>query len=528
MKSTKVISNADLGIEPNYQVTSYEKPLRIEDKPSKQAVQEEILEASYDVQEVQALSEADLDFFAALIMPTVYKYLYPQMYHIAWNWLKEYAHKVRDFSQLALGLPRGFGKTLFIKLFVVYLVTFTKRQFILILAETQGKGENILADIMDMLQERNYIATFGDWRLGKETDRLELKKFGFRGRNIILMAATVETVRGISLKNARPDVMIFDDIQSRTCADSQLQSETLEREMVGTAMKAKSPHGCLYIFLANMYPTKWSILKRLKSNPNWLKFIVGGLLANGESLWEELQPKSQLIREYINDKMAGRPEVFQAEVLNDETATTNNLVNLNELPANPNATEKVHQGNFIIIDPSNDKVNSDAVSIGYCEIFDETPTLQIVIEGRLSPGDTITRALSLALTHGCSLIAVESNAFQYSLLYWFKYITQQRGIIGINAVEIYSGTRSKNARILDMFKALKAGEIFYSMQAKAAVESQITQFNPLKTNNVDGILDLLTYMRKIIEMYGEVIYSSFILEQQDIGTQELIEHNSPI
>lgn len=61
------------------------------------------------------------------------------------------------------------------------------------------------------------------------------------------MAGTVEVIRGISLKNERPDIMLFDDIQSRVVAESQVQSETLEREMTGTAMKAKSPHGCLFL-----------------------------------------------------------------------------------------------------------------------------------------------------------------------------------------------------------------------------------------------------------------------------------------
>jgi len=35
--------------------------------------------------------------------------------------------------------------------------------------------------------------------------------------------------------------MIFEDIQTRECADSKVESDKLERWMIGTAMKAKSP-----------------------------------------------------------------------------------------------------------------------------------------------------------------------------------------------------------------------------------------------------------------------------------------------
>ena len=195
--------------------------------------------------------------------------------------------------------------------------------------------------------------------------------------------------------------MIFEDIQTREQADSQIQSENLEKWMVGTAMKAKSPHGCMFLFVANMYPTKWSILRRLKANPNWIKFIAGGILADGTSLWEDLQPIAQLEREFQNDLAAGRPEIFYSEVLNDENASSNNLIDLSLLPALPYTQEDKHAlvpaGRFIIIDPSGNKQNSDATAIGYFEVHDAKPVLMEICNERLSPGDTIRKAIELGL-----------------------------------------------------------------------------------------------------------------------------------
>jgi hypothetical protein len=104
--------------------------------------------------------------------------------------------------------------------------------------------------------------------------------------------------------------MVFDDIQSREDSESEILASQLETWMVGTAMKAKSPEGCLYFFIANMYPTKGSLLRKLKMNPNWVKYIVGGIRSNGTSLWEELQPIKQLLREFQNDLSTGHPEIF--------------------------------------------------------------------------------------------------------------------------------------------------------------------------------------------------------------------------
>ena len=91
------------------------------------------------------------------------------------------------------------------------------------------------------------------------------------------------------------------------------------------------------------------------------------------------------------------------------------------------------------------------------------------------------------------------------------------GIIGINFAEIYSGHRSKNSRILDMFKQLLASEQYLSQAVRPQVFNQITSFNPVKTNNVDGILDLITYAPKVLEIYGEYIASHLTLELQDFN-----------
>ncbi len=484
--------------------------------------QERVQELSFNNEEVSALARESLDFLAALAMPLIYRYKFPPVFISVWAWLQEYIHKSRDFSQLALGLPRGFSKTTLMKLFILYVILFSSRKFILILAENQTKANNIVADICDMLSELNIKRAFGDWRLALETDRQDLKKFGFRGRNIILMAGTIESIRGISLKNERPDVMLFDDIQSRVCAESQVQSETLEREMVGTAMKAKSPHGCLFLFVGNMYPTKWSILRHLKHNPNWVKFIAGGILADGSSLWEELQPIQQLYREYENDVAMGRPEIFYAEVLNDENASSNNLVDLSSLPPLPYTDGDIPGGSYIIIDPATGKVNSDAVAIGYFEVYEGYPVLRELVNARLSPGDSIREALRLALKHNTRLICIESVAYQATLAYWFRFISEQLGIYGIECVEVYPGGFSKNSRILSMFKQLKSGEIFMAPEVKAEVFLQISQFNPLKRDNVDDILDLLAYAPKVLEMYGEYVASMDVLVQQEGDTIQVL------
>jgi len=499
-----------------------------EPQQSKLEPKENIAQLGANSQEAQELAKWDLDFFAALVMPLVFTFCFPPVLKNVWSWLRGEVNKERSFPQLALGLPRGFAKSTLMKLFLVYCILFTNRKFIVIVAATAGLAENILSDVMDMLEEPNIVALFGDWKVGVEKDTQAMKKFGFRGRNIILAAAGSGTkVRGLNVKNQRPDVILMDDIQSRECADSELESEKLEKWMIGTLMKCKAPTGCMFLFVANMYPTKHSLLRKLKNNPTWIKFIVGGILADGTSLWEELQPIKQLTAEFENDLSMGHPEIFYAEVLNDENVSVNNLIDLSKLPEVPYTEGDIAAGSFVIIDPATDKLGSDAVSVGYFEIHgDAQPHLMELEEGRFSPGETIRKALTFCLSNNCRLIAVEANAYQYSLLYWFEFICQQLGIRGIEAVPIYSGSRAKNTRILEYFRAYAKGELFALGDARLSLHLQITQFNPLKTNNTDGILDLMTYAPRVVQEYGEFVIAGNIIESQEFDALEVPDFNS--
>lgn len=486
----------------------------------------EVSNVGFNTADVIEACRTSLDFLAAMASPTVFAFMFPPVFISVWIWLVSFAKKTRTFPQLALGLPRGFGKTTVIKLFVLYCILFTNKKFILIISNTASLAENIIFDIAAFLDEPNIIKVFGDWKIGRVQNTLDMKKFGFRGRNIVLAGIGAGTsLRGLNINNERPDLMIFEDIQSREQADSEKVSKDLETWMIGTAMKAKSPAGCMFLFVANMYPTKWSILRRLKQNPKWVKFIAGGILADGTSLWEELQPINQLRAEFENDMSMGHPEIFYSEVLNDENAAANNLIDFSLLPDWNILDGTIPAGNFVIIDPAGMKRKSDECAIGYFEVHEAKPVLTKLTSARLSPVDTIRKALEYCLENNCRLVAIEAVAYQSSLCYWFRFICEQLKITGIECVEIYPGAHQKIARILAMFKLYQAGDILVHPDVRAEFHAQITGFNPLKDQNVDDILDLMTYAEKVIDEFGEFVVNIGEIIEQEIGAEEVVMDN---
>lgn len=472
-------------------------------------------DTGFDRDETITLAKADVNFFGGICIPEIFKYFFPQIFIAIWQLLVEAVEHKRGILRLCIGLPRGFAKTAFLKIYVVWVILFTDRNFILVVCNTESLAMNFLSDVFDILSSPNMKALFGDWALGVEKDTQAIKKFGFRGRDIIVAGIGVGTsLRGLNLKFRRPDVIIMDDMQSREDAENPKTGADQLIWLLGTLMKARNYERCLFIFVGNMYPFDASILRKLKYNPQWISFIAGGILADGESLWPEFRPVEELLAELEHDISMGHPEVFYSEVLNDEEAGTVSGLDISQIPLLPEAyIQSEAQGGFVLIDPASGKKTGNDVAIGAFLIINGSPVFRELKADKYNPISTIHEALRLAMKYGITLIAVESNSYQATLLFWFEWVCTQLGISGFNFVELTATGQAKNAKIKAMLNCLlgdqvakdkltKYAQIWLHPDVRSKTLHQITQWNPLRQHNDDDVLDLLAWVHPCIAMYS--------------------------
>jgi hypothetical protein len=471
------------------------------------AIQEQaaILDVTSDRAGLSEAARTNLDFLASLILTDIYEYGYPPLFHAIWQLITTTAMEKKGKPKYALGIPRGFSKTVVLKLYVTWLILFSDRRFILVVCNTAKLAENFLSDVTDMLNNINIRNIFGAWNANCEQDTLAFKKFSFRNRNIVLAALGAgSSLRGLNLKFVRPDCVIMDDMQNRDEAANPEIAKQLLIWMLGTLMKACHPHRCIFIFVGNMYPFEGSILRKLKHSPEWLSFITGAILADGNSLWPEHRSLEDLLSELQSDTDMGHPEIFFSEVMNDEDSGTVSGIDVSKIPECPDHLDAVTaQGGCIIIDPSLGRKKGDDLGIGAFLIYDGTPVLRELIVKKLDPGQTIQQATFLAVKYSMQLIICEGGAYQATLIYWFQQVYAQLGVSGINVGEITTGGMQKNARIQAALKQLLSGTTLLHKTVRSQVIYQITQWNPLKTNNKDEILDLLAYIHKAIELFPD-------------------------
>lgn len=463
----------------------------------------ETAELQTSSQEAAELTRKDLNFLGMLADPEEFTLAFPPFYIALFGMLTACKDKLERF---AIGIPRGFAKTTFIKLLCLWYILFSRKQFILIVGASEDLAVNTLSDICDLLGGANIRKLFGNWQHAIEVDTQTLKVFHFRGRNIILRAIGAGTaVRGINRKNKRPDVIIMDDVQKRETSENKELSDQLLKWILGTLMKARSNDGCTYIYVGNMYPQN-CILEKLKNNTQWTSFIVGGILADGSSLWEELRPVEELLSEYQSDAEMGHAEIFISEILNSTDIASASGIDINKIPVLPSYYEDADpEGSFILIDPSSGKKQGDDCTIEHYSVCDGKPIFDQLVTGTFSPLETIRAAVKMGMERNTRLIAVEGVAYQSTLLFWFDHYCEQEGITGFYFVELSPKGQAKNNRIKRGLLRLLSAEIYLHPSIRSQVLHQITEWNPLKINNKDDIIDPLGYVEEVMRDYPEFI-----------------------
>ena len=486
---------------------------------------------AYQKSDIIKLASNDMDVLAGLALAEVLTLLYPPVFKAIWQLITTSAAAVRDFTQLAIGLPRGFGKTTVIKLFILWLILFSTKKYILITASNQEKARRILADVRRLFSQPNIYALFGNILADKETDNQDILIFTFQGRLITIQAlGSGGDPRGSNVGFSRPDVILSDDVQSRENAMSQTQSAALRDWYYATLMPAKSELGCLFVYIGNMFATDGCLLKEFRDSPDWVSFIAGAILSDGESIWSEFKTLEEIILDFQKAIRAKNTAIFFSEILNDATASGAVAFNPEAIKVISPAEATMNEGKYIVIDPAGDKKDSNDTAIGVGVLHDGKPALKRCIRGVFSPLETITKAINLAAEEGAGVICVEAYAYQSSLLYWFEYVCKMNGIYGLEFYPITRGGGTKNGAILNMMQQLQKQEIALYPEVVGEVLTDIVRFNPQTSNNKDDLLDILVYLPLVHLKYSSEIGRLFNQTIDLDGDIEVIstDYNCPI
>jgi len=457
----------------------------------------------------------DFDFFSKLCLPTILDFPFPIQYLAIWQMLvaartQEQRIKVLRF---ALGLPRGFAKTTFIKILICWFIVYDYTVFVLVVCADEPLAYNLLADIDGILGSKNIEKVYGPWTINKAIDNKEKKTAIYRNKPRILVAVGANSnVRGLNIDNERPDLIFFDDMQSAENAASETESKALTIKFVGTFLKLISPDYALIIYVGNMYHGT-CILRMLQENTEWVSLITGCILADGTSLWPELHPIDVLYASFKHDIQFGLGHIWFAEMMNDPIEQKTSLLPDGILPVCPYNETDINEralGGCVIIDPAGYRVLSDENIVGVHLIMDDQ---NIVFAdgmgGVVDPEKVIIQAIEYCIHYNLSVIGVETTAYQQTLKFWLeKYIAEQQ-LDHIIVVELSPAGRKKVFRIIQWIKEVLAGTCHVYGHVRTKILWQALSYRLDKKDNKDDWLDDGAYILDMrADYWDEVMQTS--------------------
>jgi hypothetical protein len=103
-------------------------------------------------------------------------------------------------------------------------------------------------------------------------------------------------------------------------------------------------------------------------------------------------------------------------------------------------------------------------------------------------------------------------------LFWFEKHCEDEGITGFEFVELSPKGQAKNNRIKRGLLQLLAGEIYLAPNTRSLVITQALEWDPLRVNNTDDIIDPIGYVEEVMRDYDMLIVKNTFDTEVYAGT----------
>lgn len=201
--------------------------------------------------------------------------------------LAVYRAKLKDFVDLAF---RGASKTTRTKLFLAYCVANDiehSRRYIKVLSHDISNCKQFVTDVYNLLIDSRVKQMYPEIFEKTETKREETMGAFTTATGIKMQADTVgSSQRGSIQEESRPDVIVFDDFETRETLRSAVKTKTIHDNM------EEAKNGLAYnggsIYLGNYISEMGNVHRLVESQGKTRKVLIVPIIENGILTWPAL------------------------------------------------------------------------------------------------------------------------------------------------------------------------------------------------------------------------------------------------
>lgn len=483
--------------------------------------------AQYEISKEQLLQliRRDCEVFLSFYLGEELTLEVPDFHRELWDEFLTLLDEVNDPSRLTgtllklLGVPREHAKTTLVKLAVLLFLRYSRLSFCAYVSNTFASALNAIKDIRDWIIGQQEAELYGDpyQRKSSESEGLfiyDIKVPGqLRPKTVILKAFGQGTqIRGTLIMNKRPDLLVFDDIESEETAGSPAQQAKLDTWALGTALKSMAKLG-VCIFIGNMI-RETSLLARLAFEPDWRPTVFGCIIRSKDGmirpLWEGRWTLEALLKDYASYRRLGSGHVWEAEMMN---LTSKDILGENLAkalrPPLPMAEELA--AGFICLDPAFGLKawhDESAITVHVRLHGGDIPIVVDSIKGRFNEERIFDEMLSMSYKWGLTTWVIEAVAAQRLLIPLFRSFFVQRSMSAdlMTMVPVVAGKEAKASRIVAFRSAVSHGSYAITESQQDLVE-KLESYTP-DTKEHDDLCDSAAYGILIWNLYGSIVNSN--------------------
>jgi len=229
-----------------------------------------------------------------------------------------------DEERVAIAVPRAHAKsTAITHAFVLSMVLFRERAFVLIVSDTETQASEFLGDLKTELMHNEAMReTFGIRRFLKDTETNIIVQFKDGGKFRILAKGSEQKLRGLKWDGKRPDLVVGDDLENDDIVMNPERREKFRKWFMNALIPCGSDR-CIYRIVGTILHLD-SMLNRLLSDPTWKSMIREACDEKFENiLWVEQFPKERLQKLHDSFIAQGNADGWNQEYRNRPVAEGN-------------------------------------------------------------------------------------------------------------------------------------------------------------------------------------------------------------
>lgn len=450
--------------------------------------------------------------------------------------LDQLMHYKKPITQVLV--PRGYGKTKIVLLFILWSIVVNKRAYVVITSNGQRKAKQNLRDLKRMIEDEDF-SEFFEIEQGNEWNQ-DVATFSY------ITGGTKHEVRiesrglkqqtfGLCEGEHRPDLILLDDISSLEIVRNKDLLDNLETQIrqdiyPGLSTSDKMGRPGMIINIATPHDPD-DIVYRLQKWKICNTIIYPIISPEGKPLYEALHNREDLAALEATYIESGNVSGWYAEMMMDplkDIALRFNEDSLSEVSKNTaNTLVRKRKATIrIIVDMAyTERTWSDFCGISVVAYFKDSQSIVLQsIKGKYSPEKFFEKLKDLSILYHKELDCIYCES---KMLEFIRYFLHQWSIENkwpMDILPIADRGRSKHSRIGMLVPYVNRGYMQFVENENSALKKEMFSWSGGGTKKGYDVLDSLAYhVMFLIPTEVEETQSKHLHPSRDNTVAEMIE-----